>query len=212
MLRLNYKNLSLKIEKIENIIIKYFTTLLPSFVKDETLVTFASLISTVCVQTSEPKFNEIMKIVFSCLSGSSQDNDKVKSILLFQKNCLILIYNSLLSSGQKEKLEIFHKRIFVFLKEPNDINFLHVLIRFLKTFKINKDFELSISGFNNNSNSEVCINFLCTSILKSKKNKKVNEAKKVSIYDPYVTFKHNKLYEILVQVINKDETNTVKSS
>lgn len=209
MLRINYKNLTFKVEKIENIIIKFLTTLLFSLAKDETLLTFALLISTICVHASEQKFIEIMKIIFTSLSVSSQESEKVKSIHVFQKNCLILIYKSLINFGQKEKIEFFHKRIFAFLKEPNDINFFHTLIKFLKTMKINKDYELSLSGYNSNSNSEVCINFLCSSPSKQKRNKKMNEIKKVSRYYPYVTFKHNKLYEILVEVINKDETNYV---
>jgi len=135
------------------------------------------------------------------------DSDKLKTVLMFQKNCLILTYNNLLNSGQKEKIEIIHKKIFAFLKEPTDINFLHVLLKFLKNFQINKDFEVYLSG-SLNSYSEVCINFLCNS--KTKKNKKLTDSKKVSIYTPYVTFKHNKLYEILIQIIHKDETNTVR--
>jgi len=199
-----------KIEKIENLIIKFFSTLLFSFEKDETHVTFASLISAICVQTNETKFNEIVKKLFSSLNSDVRlynDSDKLKTVLMFQKNCLILTYNNLLNSGQKEKIEIIHKKIFAFLKEPTDINFLHVLLKFLKNFQINKDFEVYLSG-SLNSYSEVCINFLCNS--KTKKNKKLTDSKKVSIYTPYVTFKHNKLYEILIQIIHKDETNTVR--
>ena len=203
--------MKLKSEKIENIIIKFWKMIVSLSVKDETLVIFANLISIVCVQSSQPTYLEILKIVFSCQSGIYQESEKIKSINLFQKNCLILIYNSLLITSQKQKLENFHKKIFFSFKKANNNDFLLVLIKFLKTLKINKDYELYLSNFNNDSNSEVCINFHCTSIVNHKRNKNlINESlKNESIYSPYLIFKHNKLYEILIQVINKEETNNV---
>ena len=163
--------MKLKSEKIENIIIKFWKMIVSLSVKDETLVIFANLISIVCVQSSQPTYLEILKIVFSFQSGIYQESEKIKSINLFQKNCLILIYNSLLITSQKQKLENFHKKIFFSFKKANNNDFLLVLIKFLKPLKINKDYELYLSNFNNDSNSEVCINFYCTSIVNHKSNK-----------------------------------------
>jgi hypothetical protein len=142
-----------------------------------------------------------------------QEGEKYNLICKFKKNTFIYLFNRLSCSFQTEKLYYFIKKIYSITKfDLKDHSFLKIILNFLKTFIVNKDFEIFIDkGYAyklNNLPSQVVINFLA---LKNKNTKKVFEnmkSKKINVYQPYLYFKHNKIFEFLIQVLKSDLTNT----
>ena len=229
MIRLNYCFIFNKIQLqtvkksiIENLISKHFTSLIFSFETEENLNYFSLLITEMCVLSNDMKFFEkILRSLFllqNDLKFYQNESEKSKILINFQKNTLINLYSKLSNSFQKDKIQFINKKIYSFLEsksEKSDISFLIVILNFFKNFIVNKDYELFLKEDkmykNNHLPSQIVINYHYNTILVSKRNKKVYEnlkSKKVNVYEPYLVFKHNKIYEYLINLINQDETNT----
>lgn len=223
IIRLNYTNSysynkkNVKINMIENLLFKHFTSLLFSFENQENLNLFSQLITDICLLTSDLKFfekilNNIM-MIHNQYKMYSNENDKFKYIFSFQKYTLINIYNKISNTFQSDKIICVNKKIYNLIKNKCDITLLMNLLNFFKNFNINKDYELILQnnhlGNYKNLPSSIVTNF---KVQKTKKNKKVGydnfKVKKINIYEPYIAFKHNKVYDLLMKLIVQDETNT----
>jgi len=229
MIRLNYSYIfhknqlqTMKRSIIENLISKHFSSIIYNFETAENLNYISHFITEMCVFTQDLKFfKKIITQIFylqNDLKFYQNDNEKSKSMFGFQKNTLINLYKSLSNSFQKEKMMLINKKIYTILdskNEKSDISLLIVILNYFKNFTVNKDYELFIQDDkiykNNLLPSQVVINYHYNTIIVSKKNKKVYEnlkSKKVNVYEPYIVFKHNKIYDFLIHLINQDETNT----
>jgi hypothetical protein len=223
LIRMNYTyslmehiSVNIKMNIIETLIMKHFSQIVFSLETIESLNIFSAFIVDLCTLTNDMKFYErFIKLLFILHNDFKLlilDGDKTKAILTFQKCTISNIYNKLSNTFQGEKILLLNKKIYSFLKVKTDIPLLVSILNLFKNFVINKDFEL----FFNNSNpcyrsntlpSQVVINY----IVKNKKVKKVYEnfkSKKINIYEPYIVFKHDKIFDYLILLINQDETNT----
>lgn len=225
IIRLNY-SYGIKSGKkniIENLILKHFSSILFSFDNNENLNFFSHLITEMCLLTSEMKFFD--QIIRNLMSIHNQykylnsDFEKLKMIMNYQKNTLINTYSKLSSTFQSEKMICLNEKIYVFLKNTNKVDFqlLIILLDFFKNFAVNKDYELLLVDnrefYFKNMPSQVVINFKINKDDKKKfiyenlnKNKKLSNTNE--IYQPYIVFKHNKLFDYLMNLINHDETHT----
>lgn len=213
----DYNSQNIKKSMMENLITKHFSQLVFSLESVENLNYFSFLIIEMCVLTTDVRFfDKITKILFVLHNEYKlfiQDNERAKLFWNFQKNTIINLFNKLSSTFQSEKLISMNKKIYLFMKAKNDIPLLLLILNIFKVFIINKDYELFLAGNtiykSNHLPSQVVINFHAN---KTKKNKKVYEnfkSKKLNLYEPYIVFKHNKVFDHLMQLINQDETNTV---
>jgi len=213
----NFPNSNFKQTLTENLILKYFTSIVLSIDNQENLNMMSILIIEMCFYTQDLKFFD--KILIRVLDLHNhfkeflQESDKYNLICKFQKNTFIYLFNKLSSSFQTQKMQIFNKKMFSITKiDLKDNSLLKILLYFLKTFFINKDFEVfvakNISYILNNLPSQVVLNFHA---LKNNNSKKVIEnmkSKKINIYEPYLYIKHNKIFEFLIEVLKSDVTNT----
>lgn len=213
----NFTNAKFKQLLTENLILKYFTSIVLSIDNQENLNMMSILIIEICFYTQDIKFFD--KILIRILDLHNhfkeflQETDKYNLICKFQKNTFIYLFNKLSSSFQSEKLQIFIKKIYSITKiDFKDNSLLKILLNFLKTFIINKDYEIFVDkNFCYKLNrlpSQVVLNFLAP---KNKNSKKIYEnmkSKKINIYEPYLYLKHNKIFEFLIEVLKSDLTNT----
>jgi hypothetical protein len=215
---IDYNNINLKKNIIETLFLKHFSPIVFSLENLETLNLFSSLTIEICTFTNDIKFyDKLVRVLFILHNDYrffSHETDRTKTIWNFQKTTIINLYNKLGDTFQSEKLLILNKKIYNSIKVKNDIPLLIIVLNIFKNLVINKDYELfvSLQNLSYKSNfypSQMVINFLPS----HKKNKKVYEnlkSKKVNLYEPYIAFKHNKIYDYLMVLINQDETNTVK--
>lgn len=213
----NFPNAKFKQLLTENLILKYFTSIVLSIDNQENLNMMSILIIEICFYTQDIKFFDkiLMRILdlHNHFKEFLQESDKYNLICRFQKNTFIYLFNKLSSSFQSEKLQIFIKKIYSITKiDLKDNSLLKILLNFLKTFIINKDYEVFVDkNFCYKLNklpSQVVLNFLA---LKNKNSKKIYEnmkSKKINIYEPYLYLKHNKIFEFLIEVLKSDLTNT----
>jgi hypothetical protein len=185
----------------------------------ETLNLFSHLTVEICTLTTDIKFFEkIIRLLFILHNDYrfySHETDRTKTIWNFQKATILNLFNKLSNTFQNEKLVLLNKKIYNSLKVKNDIPLLVIILNIFKNIIVNKEYELFVSTQNlsyrsNLLPSQVVINFIPN---KNKKNKKVYEnlkSKKVNIYEPYIVFKNNKIFDHLMILINQDETNTVR--
>lgn len=213
----NFPNSNFKQTLTENLILKYFTSIVLSIDNQENLNMMSILVIELCFYTQDLKFFD--KILIRVLDLHNhfkeflQESDKYNLICKFQKNNFIYLFNKLSSSFQTQKMQIFIKKIYSITKiDLKDNSLLKILLHFLKTFIINKDFEVfvakNISYILNKLPSQVVLNFHA---LKNNNTKKVIEnmkSKKINIYEPYLYIKHNKIFEFLIEVLKSDVTNT----
>jgi hypothetical protein len=209
---------------IENLILKHFSSILFSFDNSENLNFFSHLITEMCLLTTEMKFfDQIIRnlmFIHNQYKYLNSDFEKLKMIMNFQKNTLINLYSKLSATFQSEKILCVNKKIYGFFKNSNKVDFqlLMILLDFFKNISVNKDYELFLGDSREfsfkNIPSQVVINF---KVNKENKNKKfiyenLNKGKKNSntntIYQPYIVFKHNKVFDYLLNLINHDETHT----
>jgi hypothetical protein len=214
---IDYNNINLKKNIIETLFLKHFSPIVFSLENLETLNLFSNLTIEICTLTNDIKFyDKLIRLLFILHNDYrffSHESDRTKTIWNFQKTTIINLYNKLSDTFQSDKLILLNKKIYNSIKVKNDIPLLVIILNIFKNLVINKDFELFVSRDNPAYKSglhpsQMVINFISS---KHKKQKKVYEnlkSKKVNIYEPYIAFKHNKIYDYLMVLINQDETNT----
>jgi len=195
----NFPNAKFKQILTENLILKYFTSIVLSIDNQENLNMMSILIIEITFYTQDIKFFDKILIrildLHNHLKEFLQESDKYNIIIKFQKNTLVM------------------KKFYGITKlDLKDNSLLKILLHFLKTFIINEDYEVFIdknSFFKiNKLPSQVILNFLA---VKNKNSKKVFEnmkSKKINIYEPYLYIKHNQIFEYLIEVLKSDTTNT----
>lgn len=223
LIRLNYissyniSNCKFKQLLTENLILKYFTSIVLAIDNQENLNMMSTLIIDICFYTQDLKFFDkiLMRILdlHNHFKEFLQESDKFILICKFQNNTFIFLFNRLSNSFQTEKLFCFIKKIYSVTKTDLKDNFLlKIMLGFFKTFIINQDFEVFVNKNYlyklNKLPSQVVLNFLP---VKNKNSKKIFEnmkTKKINIYEPYLYFKHNKIFEFLIEILKSDSTNT----
>jgi len=220
-IRSNYNRTTdnVTIKLIENLILKFFSSLIQSFETLEEVNCFSLLIADICFNTSDIVFyQKIINILyvthFYNLDEKNAKNSKLISV--FQKYTFIRTFHLICNSFQKEKITFFIEKIYMFFTNKIDYNLLLVLINFLDNLNVTNQLEIVtvVKWFNyadyvNVYPSPVVIDYLkdlCKQPKKAGSDCKNNE---LNIYEPFIPFKHGLLYNYLLDILENDETNTV---